>query len=62
MRGDELAALSGALDVLGEKVKGRDATVNQRALLQRVANAVPEAPARKISIAPHSESVAFIQE
>jgi len=56
MRRDELAALVGALEVLTEKVKEADA-VNQRALLQ-----VPEAPARKVSIAPHSESVAFVQE
>jgi len=54
MRRDELAALSGALEILTKKVKSADEEANARALLQ--------AQARKVSVAPHSEGVAFVQE
>jgi len=48
MRRDELAALTGALEVIQSKVKDADSDANKRALLQK--------------IAPHTQSVAFVQE
>jgi archaellum component FlaC len=56
MRRDELGALAGALEVLTSKVADRDEQVNARALLQA------QAQARKVTIAAHSEAVAFVQE
>jgi len=56
MRRDELSALAGALEVLTDKVADRDEQVNARALLQA------QAQARKVTVAAHSEAVAFVQE
>jgi len=53
MRGDEIAALAGALKVLKDEVKGRDTDVNKRALLQS---------SNTKKVAPHQVAPSFVQE
>merc|ERR1740130_408921 len=62
MRHDELSALTGALDVLQKRVKGRADTVNQRALLQTAAEPVKETkPAATKAIEATQKAVSFLQ-
>jgi len=62
MRADEIQALTEALEVLQNKVQGRDEEVNKRALLQRAPKAAISAPAKQVSIAHHAGSASFVQE
>merc|ERR1740130_630114 len=62
MRHDELSALTGALDVLQKRVKGRADTVNQRALLQTAAEPVKETkPAATKATEATQKAVSFLQ-
>merc|ERR1740130_1788176 len=62
MRHDELSALTGALDVLQKRVKGRADTVNQRALLQTAAEPVKETkPVATKATEATKKAISFLQ-
>jgi len=64
MRGDELAALEGALKVLKKDVKGRADDVNERAFIQKASEAskpVAVAPAAKVESKTELKAISFLQ-
>jgi len=65
MRGDELAALTGALEVLTKDVKGRANAVNKRAFVQMpIAKVAPVENTKVVeeSAKPALKSISFLQE
>merc|ERR1719310_1319710 len=69
MRGAELAAMTGALEVLTKDVKGRADDVNKRALLQMIAHAPHRASRGSIAVHANapvakavSKSISFLQD
>lgn len=63
MRADEIAALSGALEVLSADVEGRDTEVNKRAFIESSQHPVIGASIER-NVAPHTHTInpSFLQE